>query len=527
VSVLESTSAGDRPLPDVVVTMHRRGAREIARSTSDASGRAEFAGLAAGAWLAQASFPGHESATAPCAVADGVLANPVEIVLKKRAIVRGTVRDAAGAATAQALVQLHPSSKEIMRRMMEGTEPPRGSRKAEAATDDYGRFVMTDVPVGADYVIWVCRPTVGVRAFEVPALQPGEDRTVDVALERVATIHGEIPPDVLGDGRAAVDLLIRDGRGVDQEKRVTVGPGNGEYLFDLVRSGEKLMAFTVRQGTRFYAGFQDARVSEGEHVEMGAWRPLGSMVKLRLKPVIAGLEARDADLMIDASEGEPRRYVRLMHVFVPIGTDFTLQGLPAGKLTFTATVMDAAGACPNSRDGHAEVGFEFDGKFAERELVLEPLGGVGPKGITHFVAAPPPGVKAADATLRWILWSGRNAVDCLPRDFKGLAAFNSGLRPPGRYRVEVYGEGFVASKEYDQADGDRDMAIPASAWTPAQPLAGVVRDGGNPAADAVVTLIVKNETARSSTWRRRTPPRTGRSSSARSRKRPSCSSSPT
>jgi hypothetical protein len=165
----------------------------------------------------------------------------------------------------------------------------------------------------------------------------------------------------------------------------------------------------------------------------------------------------------------------------------------AGNLRLAAAVMDAAETLPSSREGCATDEFEFDGKFAERELALVPAGGVGAKGIMNFRIAPPPGVKADDATLRWILWSGRDAVDFLPREHKGLVAYNSGLRRPGRYRVEVYGEGHVATKEYDQGDHDDEMKIPASAWTRAQPLSGVARVGGEPVAGATIVLSVKNE----------------------------------
>jgi hypothetical protein len=380
-----------------------------------------------------------------------------------------------------------------MRLMTDGTEPSPGSRRSEAVTDDYGRYVLTDVSVGRVFVLWVGHPELGIRTLDVPPLQPGEDRTVNVALERVASIRGEIPADLLGEGRGVVELMTRDGRGLASDRRAKIDPENREYVFRPVRSGEKLLAFTVRNGTRFYAGFQEVTVAEGAHVDLGPWRPLDSTLKLRLKPVLDGLESREADLMFDASEGEPRRYVNLMHVRVPIGVDFTVQGMRAGKLQLTAVPFDAEATLPSTRFGYAKDEFEFDGTYAARELVLEPAGGVGPKGIMKFRAAPPPGVQADAVSFRWILWSGRDALERLTRDYKGILAFTSGLRAPGRYRVEVYGGGFVATAEYEQGDGDKDMRIPESAWTPAQTLAGVVRDAGEPAAGALVALLVKNE----------------------------------
>jgi hypothetical protein len=493
-SVVEEAVEGDRPLPDVVVTMHHRGVRESVRSTSDASGRATFLDLSDGAWLAEASAAGHESATAPCAVTDGDFATPVELVLRKRGVVRGVVHDATGAVAAKALVRLHLSAEVNVESALAGAQPSTGTRKAESVTDDYGRYVLPDVGVGTKYVMWVGHPNAGIRSLEVPALRPGEDRTVDVVLERRTTIHGEIPADLLGEGRGLVNLLNRNGKGIDQEDRITVDPEHREYLFQHMRSGEKLLSFTVQNGTRFYAGFQDVSVAEGEHLELGAWRPLDSTLKLRLKPTVEGQSSRGANLMFDATEGAPRWYVNLMHVRVPIGVDFTVQGMRAGELRLTASVMDAAGTLPSSREGCATDEFEFDGKFAERELVLVPAGGVGPKGIMSFRVAPPPGVKADDAMLYWILWSGRDALDCLPRDHRGLVAFNSGVRSAGRYRIEVYGEGYVATKEYDQGDGDADLTLPASAWTRAQSLAGVARSGGDPAPGARIVLSVKNAT---------------------------------
>jgi len=494
ISVVESGVAGAAPLADVVVTMHRRGAHESVRSTSDASGRATFLDLADGEWLAAASAPGHESATAPCAVADGLLAGPVELVLKKRGVLRGTVHDAAGSVAAKALVVLHVSNEESVRRMLDRTEMPGATRSATAETDDYGRYVLSDVAVEKGYVIVAKHPHLGVRTFDVPQLSPGEERTVDVALERVASVHGEIPAEILGDGRGVVDLMRRNGKGIDTMTRLKIDPEHREYLFQPVESGEKLMSFTVRNGTRFYAGFLDLTVAEGERVELGAWRPLDSMLKLRLTTSVEGLSARDANLMFDATEGEPRWYVNLMHVRVPIGVDFTLQGMRPGNLRLSAAVMSAAGDLPSSAEGCATDEFEFDGQFAQRELALVAPAGPGPKGVMRFRVAPPPGVKADDATLHWILWSGRNAIDTLPRNRKGLVAFNSGQRRAGRYRVEVFGEGFVASKEYDQGDGDAEMSIPASEWTRAQSLAGVVRSGGDPAPGARIAIAVKNET---------------------------------
>jgi hypothetical protein len=493
VSVVEAVVGANRPLSDVVVTMHRRGAHESIRSTSDASGQAAFADLADGAWLAEASAAGHDSATAPCNVSEGVLASPVELVLKKRGVLRGIVHDAAGAVVPKALVFLHPSTEAGMRPKVVGVEPPSGTQKAGATSDDYGRYVLTDVQVEKGYVMYVRGPSAGVRQFDLPPLAPGEDRTVEVVLQQETTVHGEIPAELIGGGRGLVNLLTRNGKGVDQDGRTDVDPEHREFLFRNVTCGEKQLTFTIQNGTRFYTGFLDLRVEEGEHKEVGAWRPLDSTLKLRLKPTLDSQIPRGANLMFDATEGPPRYFMNLMHVRVPIGVDFTVQGMPAGELRLTATVMDAGGLMPRARDGCGTDTLQFDGKFAERELVLVRAGGAGPNGVMTFHVAPPPGVKADDATLHWVLWSGRDAVDCLPRDVKGLVGFNSGIRPAGRYRVEVYGEGCVASKEYDQGDHDGELTIPASAWTSAQTLSGVVRRGGDPVAGATIVLSVKNE----------------------------------
>jgi len=492
VSVREATSSGLLPLPDVVVTLHHRGTTDQTRSTSDADGRASFDVLSDGSWAATASTRGHEPASTMFSVSGGAPTAPVELVLRKRAVVHGVVRDAAGEPVAGARVVIHPPLGRSGDRARELAEPAHGLG-IEATTDDVGRFVLPDAPVGGEYVLWAGHPVRGLRTFRVPELQAGEDRTIDVEFEPVATVHGEIPADVLGDGRGVVDLMARDGKGLTFESRLDVDPRNREYRFFPVLAGEKLMAFTVRRGARFYAGFQTVVVAEGEHVELGAWRPLSTVMKLRLTPQVEKLRGRDADLLVDDSEGEPTFDVRLMHVRVPIGEDITLEGLEAGKVYLSATPLTPDGRCTDSRDGTAQCKFDFDGRFVERELVLIPSAGLGPKGDAHFLAKLPDGTNADDACMRWILWSGRDALSCLPRQSKGLLGFSSGVLPAGRYRVEAYGEGLVATKEYDQADHDTEWTIGAADWTTAQSLSGVVRDGGEPARGATVVLSVKNE----------------------------------
>ena len=134
VAVVAATSAGRPPLPDVVVTMHRRGAGEKLRSTSDGSGRATFVGLADGAWFAEATSPGHEFATATCAVTDGVLGNQVELVLRKKGVVRGVVHDAAGSVAASALRDPGGGSVLSVNRPMVASVEGRRTTRAFAAT---------------------------------------------------------------------------------------------------------------------------------------------------------------------------------------------------------------------------------------------------------------------------------------------------------------------------------------------------------------------------------------------------------
>ncbi len=494
VSVVEDSVAGRRPIADARVELHRRGVRETMRSTTDSDGVARFGPLSDGDWLAAASASGHLDGHVAFRVEDGAATAAVEVDLKKKGVVRGTVFDASGTPAARAEVLVRAVFSPDSQRALDRGARPAGPSVGNAASDDFGRFVVGDVVVGEKLVIWARHPTGGVRTFEIAPLRSGEERVVDVALERVSGIHGEVPADLLGDGAGAVDLFRRDGRATIQEGRAAVNASACEYRFLPTLSGAKALSFTVRQANRFFIGFQEAQVSEGEILELGAWRPSDSLLRLRLRPFDEKLVGRDADLEIEEPETSPPWHDRVMHVRVPIGPELTFQGLPAGRISLSTAPIEEHGMGLDPRRGVARDGFEFDGKLAERELVLVPEGGVGPKGVTRFVAVLPEGIKTADSKVRWILWSGGAALNRSPRAPRGVGAYNTGLIAAGRYRVEAFGEGFVATKEFEQPDGDQELKIEAGLWTAAPSVSGRVLDGGAAAGDALVMLCLKDDT---------------------------------
>ena len=84
-----------------------------------------------------------------------------------------------------------------------------------------------------------------------------------------ASIRGEFPTDVLGEGLGNVDLFRWDRNMLIQSDRAATSPDRRDFLIQPVLAGEKVVALSARHGDRFYAGFLRVDVAEGQHVDLG------------------------------------------------------------------------------------------------------------------------------------------------------------------------------------------------------------------------------------------------------------------
>ncbi len=171
------------PEPDALVVARLQGepmAAELvpeARATSDDEGRFALSGLRPGRYTVVASLPGY----APGIVRDVPAPGAVEIALSGGAALRGRVTDAAsGAPIPSFAVIVHerrgPLHDELC--TVEPTYDPEGRYEIPALYD--GRFVVTASAHGY------------ATSAEHEVTLAGRDVTVDVALQRGASIEGEV-----------------------------------------------------------------------------------------------------------------------------------------------------------------------------------------------------------------------------------------------------------------------------------------------------------------------------------------------
>ncbi|MDY7095368.1 MAG: carboxypeptidase regulatory-like domain-containing protein [Acidobacteriota bacterium] len=261
--------------------------------------------------------------------AEGVEApndEPVVVVLRRAASVRGIVRDEDGAPVAGAAVALR------WQRMGSDGQPVRSAEGRRTETDDEGRFFFDTAPerrarLSVEAAGYVTPPPVNL--VTPPEETPVEDvEEVEVVLERGATVRGTVSTE---SGEPVA------------EARVTVGgaaaftDGDGFYALDGVRVGAGVATVVHRSYGRTRRDFE---VDEGENTL--DWRlPDGRRVTGRVmdsrRQGIAG-----AEVVLTALDGEePWEHRDLTDA----QGGFSLEPVPSGSYSLEAT---AAGFAPAS-----------------------------------------------------------------------------------------------------------------------------------------------------------------------------------